>query len=312
MVAENNASSAVPSANRVTFLKRKVISIYDSLQTLQNALTNSTLSAINECGLSVRLKQIERLQTSFDINQTSLEELDLREDFDELAISMEISVRSEIAKRVSILPCSTFRDQSVLSAQTVRAKAPPAIPALKLPTFTSGYTEWADFYSMFTTVIENHPDLADIEKLQHLRSCLKDSALDANRSLEITNDNYAIALNLLEKRLNNRRLVFQAHILEMLGLKRVAGGSVVALRELSDQFNAHIRALKNMGNTEQIAGCIIVQIILQKLDPSSQAKWEERLEDSTFVNLTPSWEHMATFLEQRCRTMKTVNGKLCP
>ncbi|XP_064544472.1 uncharacterized protein LOC135432655, partial [Drosophila montana] len=166
------------------------------------------------------------------------------------------------------MPCSTFRDQSVLPAQTVRAKAPPALPALKLPTFSGGYTEWADFYSMFTTVIENHPDLADIEKLQHLRSCLKDSTLEAIRSLEITNDNKAIALNLLEKRFNNRRLFFQV---EILGLKRVAGGSAVALRELSDQFNAHIRALKTMGNTEQIAGCIIVQIILQKLDPTSQA-----------------------------------------
>ncbi|XP_070067447.1 uncharacterized protein [Drosophila virilis] len=225
----------------------------------------------------------------------------------EKAVSMEISVRSEIAKRVSILPCSTFRDQSVLPSQTVRAKAPPTLPSIKLPTFSDGYTEWADFYYIFTTVIENHPDLADIEKLQHLRSCLKDTALDAIRSLEITNDNYTIALNLLEKRFNNRRLVFQAHILEILGFKRVAGGSAVSLRQLSDQFNAHFRALKGMGNSEQIAGCIIVQIILQKLDPISQAKWEERLEDSSFVNLIPSWEHMATFLEQRCRTMETAN-----
>jgi len=50
-----------------------------------------------------------------------------------------------------------------------------------------------------------------------------------------------------------------AHITEILGLKEVQSGSVSTLRELSDKFNAHIRALKGLGTTEQIAGFIIVQ-----------------------------------------------------
>jgi len=79
---------------------------------------------------------------------------------------------------------------------------------------------------------------------------------------------------------------------------------VASLRELSDKFNDHIRALKGLGTTEQIAGCIIVQVLLQKLDASSQAKWEERLEDPVFANLIPSWESLAAFLEQRCRTLE--------
>jgi len=108
----------------------------------------------------------------------------------------------------------------------------------------------------------------------------------------------------LQKRFDNRRLVFQAHITEILGLKVVRNSSVPSLRELSDKFNAHIRALKGLGTTEQIAGCIIVQVLLQKLDAASQAKWEERLEDPVFANLIPSWESMAAFLEQRCRTWR--------
>ncbi|XP_043064462.1 uncharacterized protein LOC122320333 [Drosophila ficusphila] len=69
------------------------------------------------------------------------------------------------------------------------------------------------------------------------------------------------------------------------------------LRELSDK----------LGTTEQIAGCIIVQVLLQKLDPASQAKWEERLEDPAVVNIFPTWESMASFLEQRCRTLETMD-----
>nr|XP_044251206.1 LOW QUALITY PROTEIN: uncharacterized protein LOC108070124 [Drosophila takahashii] len=108
---------------------------------------------------------------------------------------------------------------------------------------------------MFTTIIDSHPDLTNIEKLQHLRSCLRDTALETIRSLEISDGNYAIALDLLQNRFDNRRLVFQAHITEILGIKAVQSGSVSTLRELSDKFNAHIRALKGLGTTEQIAGC---------------------------------------------------------
>jgi len=113
--------------------------------------------------------------------------------------------------------------------------------------------KWADFYYMFTMIIDSHPDLTNVEKLQHLRSCLRDAALETIRLLEISDGNYAMALDLLQYRFNNRRLVFQAHITEILGLKAVQSGSVSTLRELSDKFNAHIRALKGLGTTEQNA-----------------------------------------------------------
>jgi len=77
--------------------------------------------------------------------------------------------------------------------------------------------------------------------------------LETIRLLEISDGNYAMALDLLQYRFNNRRLVFQAHITEILGLKAVQSGSVSTLRELSDKFNAHIRALKGLGTTEQNA-----------------------------------------------------------
>jgi len=67
--------------------------------------------------------------------------------------------------------------------------------------------------------------------------------------------NYSLIGNFgwLQNRFNNRRLVFQAHITEILGLNAVQSGSVSTLRELSAKFNAHIRALKGLGTTEQIA-----------------------------------------------------------
>jgi len=76
----------------------------------------------------------------------------------------------------------------------------------------------------------------------------------------------------------------------------VQSGSVSML---SDKFKVHIGSL--------IACCIVVQILLQKLDPASHAKWEERLKDPAFVNLIPTWESMEYFLKQRCRTLEKMD-----
>jgi len=86
---------------------------------------------------------------------------------------------------------------------------------------------------MFTTIIDSHPNLTHVEKMQHLRSCLRDAALETIRSLEISDGNYAIALDLLKNRFDNRRLVFQAHITEILGL--IAGVLIAFVNHDVDQ-----------------------------------------------------------------------------
>jgi len=255
------------------------------------------LSGYDEPILTVRLEQIDELQGAFNALHTKLEEMDfdeigseMSESFDEFIVEFKSSVRAEKAKRnVNFAPHSTLAEGVVphqcSGPQTQPRPRPMPLPPVQLPTFGEGYANWADFYSVFTSIIDSHPDLSNIEKFQHLRSCLRDSALETIRSLEISNSNYEAALELFQKRFDNRRLVFQAHITEILGLMVLRNGSVALLRELSDKFNAHIRALKGFGTTEQIAGCIIVQVLLQKLDAASQAKWKERLEDPVFANL---------------------------
>nr|XP_041630286.1 uncharacterized protein LOC121501854 [Drosophila kikkawai] len=147
------------------------------------------------------------------------------------------------------------------------------LPELKLPTFSGGYTDYADFISMFLTIIDRNSDLTPIEKLQHLKSCLKGPALDAVRSLEITDSNYG-----------------------------VESASAVKLRGLSDKLNANLRALQSLGTLEEIAGCILVHTLLQKVDPTTQAKWEE----SASLDRIPTCTEFTKFLEKRCQKLENV------
>jgi len=219
----------------------------------------------------------------------------LSEKFDDILVILKSSVRAETSKPASqLLSHSTFADGITPGVFGPQQRHPrhrkTFLPPLVLPKFAGGYANWSDFYSMFITTIDSNSDLTNVEKLQPLRSFLRDAALETIRSLEISDGNCAIAFDLLQNRFDNRRLIYQAHVTEILGLRALQSGFVSTLRKLSDKFNAYIRALKGLGTTEQIAGCIIVQVLFQRLDPASQAKWEERLEGPALVNLIPTWE----------------------
>jgi len=90
----------------VTFLKRKAHALFNRLQRLQKSLSNETLSGYDEPTLTVRLEQIDELQSAFNVLHTELEELDfdeigseMTEFFDEFIVELKASVRSEIVKR---------------------------------------------------------------------------------------------------------------------------------------------------------------------------------------------------------------------
>lgn len=106
--------------------------------------------------------------------------------------------------------------------------------------------------SMFSTVIDKNPILANMEKLQHLKSCLRGPALDVVGALKVTDVNYPVALDLLDKRYNNKRLIFGAHISAIMNLPKVERSSSGKLRELSDQINLRLRALHSMSSCENI------------------------------------------------------------
>jgi len=123
-----------------------------------------------------------------------------------------------------------------------------------------------------------------IERRQHLRSCLAGAAWESVRSLEISGVNYRVGLDILNKRFNNKRLVFKAHIKEIIGLKRLESSSAVALLDFSDKIIWHMRALQALGDLKQIPSCLVVYMIVHKLDEATQANWEKSLSIARIPN----------------------------
>ncbi|XP_041449638.1 uncharacterized protein LOC121404369 [Drosophila obscura] len=234
---------------------------------------------MDEYDLRGLLESLTELKSNFVVAHTSLEDLDFESmsseipaKFDSSILSLRTILRRELGSRSSNKHCSTFNANSSESQSIVIMSNRSRLPHLELPKFSGIYTEWANFFLMFTAIIDKESELSPIEKLQHLRSCLSGAALNTISSLEINEANYIIALDILKRRFDNKRFILQAHIRGIFGLEK-ADASVGRLRELTDRVTSHIRAMESLASKEEVADCIIVQTVLQKLDKASQNRW---------------------------------------
>lgn len=64
-------------------------------------------------------------------------------------------------------------NSSTVSTNYQKLKLPQAV----LPTFNGRVEEWLSFKDTFHTMIHKRDDIANVEKLQYLKSVLKDEAL---------------------------------------------------------------------------------------------------------------------------------------
>lgn len=83
---------------------------------------------------------------------------------------------------------------------------------LDLPSFSGSYQDWLNFYDSFKSLIHDNTKIADVQKLQYLRSCLNDEASKVISSLETSFANYDVAWTLLTDRYDNHRIIILNHI----------------------------------------------------------------------------------------------------
>jgi len=101
----------------------------------------------------------------------------------------------ESLQRITAQQQETLKD--LLSANNVSASE-AKLPQLDLKPFRGRYAQWSEFYDTFKCAIDSLSNLAPVQKLQYLKSCLKGEAAALVRNLNLNDANYAITIDLLK------------------------------------------------------------------------------------------------------------------
>lgn len=291
-------------------LKNKRKSLIEQLNRVAEFVNDDEqLAGASIESLNFRLKNLERIGASFESVQGKLEEkfyddtvAAQRKVFEDIYYTICPRVMSMIrAREIAERPRqSTARDQSMLGnngSNSVR------LPKLSIPIFSGDVTKWRAFMESFDSLIDTDTSLSGSTKFQYLKCYLAGPAAKVIEALEINDDNYDIACELLRNRFNNQRLIVHEHIKEMFDLPVVNNNSASDLRNIVDSVNANMRALETLGRSTGHWDDVIVYLITSKLDFESLSKWQESIASTQ----PPTLSQLMKFIDRRSQVLESAS-----
>lgn len=278
----------------------KFIGFYDKISNSLNA------EKVNE--LENRLINILEIINKFDTIQSQLEyvnkhefETDERDNFENKYFAIITKTKKIIKDYNAPIISNTIQNVHQQNSQQQNPSHSNhnsiKLPILELPKFNGSIDKWAQFRDLFVTIVHNDTSIDNVRKFYYLSSCLVGEAQKVITSIEITNDNYPIAWDLLLKRFENQAVTIKAHINAILDLPSVSKTGYT-LRNLTDDFQTRIRALQVLGEPVTQWDSVLIQILVRKLDHFTETLWDEHLISRKITS--PKLNDLIQFLSDRC------------
>ncbi|XP_066157628.1 uncharacterized protein, partial [Euwallacea fornicatus] len=274
------------------------------LSRFEQYLTDS-IDVNDTISCEIRLKSIEKDLEEFDRIQTRLEFMNSIEEENRLETESAYYDAISQAKKFIRSVNTDLSGNSMQSGNLKPFGKLGKLPDLGLPSFFGSCETWFSFKSIFDSVVHKRTDLSDTEKLLYLKLCCKGDALKLIDSIDIMPENYSIALNLLQKRYENKKVVVKFHVKNILfNLPNANKESATAIRKLVDTVHQHIAALEKLKLPVDKWDPLLNTLILSKLDDNTNREWER----TQYQNECPTTEQLLDFLTEKCFTLESSSS----
>jgi len=266
---------------RIQLIKRRAVA-KSSLTRLQNFLEAGDLK-FNE--IKVRLDKLPRILNKYESAQDELECLDEadysvdREEFENQDYQVEAKF-NEILHPLMDPPSRHSSPRSSLSGHrnhTPRSHTSSThikLPTIALPTFEGDTCSWLHYRDTFEALLVNNTTLSNVQKFHYFFASLKNEAKDLISNLQITNENFLVAWQLVTQRYNNKRLIAMMHAKHLCQMPQVRRGDASSLRQLINHVSVPVNALQALSLNVPVQDLMLTHLLLATLDPETQREWE--------------------------------------
>lgn len=131
------------------------------------------------------------------------------------------------------------------SHPSVKASVTRKIPELQLIPFAGDITHYASFIKSFQLNFAELP-ISAAEKLQHLKAALKEEPYKIVSKLDLNDDNYELALKILEETYKNSSMVM-SELYHKINSLKLAENTPVSLRKTYYELEGFLIALQTYG-----------------------------------------------------------------
>lgn len=263
-----------------------------------------------------RLNKLESLWTQFDEVQLEIEMLDTSDDAEEASSEEREAFESEyfrlqshaeqiISTRVEHevvreTPVPTAREASI-DKQRIK------LPALSLPEFDGDRKRWLGFKNTFAALVDSDNAINNVTKFRYLLSCLKNGTEKCLEAIEINEQNYKIAWDILENRYANLNIIKREHMRTLFEYPAIQRESHQVLRKFHDDMSQQLRALEALGDPVPEWARPMIYLFTTKLDNKTRREWEEKVASKPDE---PSISEFMAFVSTRCQMLETMDSTI--
>lgn len=222
---------------------------------------------------------------------------DLGREFSELNL-LSVTVETK-AEEVEAGPSATVKPDQTAGGSQQGGGLAAKLPFIQLGQFDGNPMDWVSFHDLFLSLVHDRPHLPDAEKHYYLRSCLVGEPLTLVKHLPVDAANYEVALGLLRDRYDNKRLLADTYLGQIMSLPIIAS----TLEGLRQSFYSPLlestQALQKLGLPVAEWSYLLTYLILQKLPSQLRSQFEER--SGVAPGDLPTFTALMTFLDEVCR-----------
>lgn len=175
-----------------------------------------------------------------------------------------------------------------------------------IPTFDGSIENWMSFRQMFNCIVHADRSLSSVQKLFYLKSALKGNAAALLQNLELTNENYPAALEILSEHFDNQRVIVDKHVSFLVNLPDVC--TEESTRKLIIQVQQACHALDALKVETKTWDPILIFLITSKFDKETLSEWEK----VAFKKECPTKSQLFDFLERRCQVLRALTVSTLP
>ena len=169
---------------------------------------------------------------------------------------------------------------------------PIKAPEINLPMFYGNIKEYRQFKETFLSII-NRTNATLIEKFTHLKSKLCGEALNEIGTLSVTDGNYQVAWNILDKRFNNKRWLIEENVNSIFNAVPTEEKNAASIIKFK---NIYTTAMHNLADLKvETASEILMVFIMKKIDSYTKCRFEDSLNSASDL---PTFFELDTFLEK--------------
>ena len=290
-------------SEELTQLKNKRKTIKSHLTRFSTFIENA-LNQKKYDEIETRLQKLDETWSDFNDLQEKIEEIEEtenleRQSFEDRFFQLMSQGKAILSQRHNM----QIQDQNLQN--NVFGNFNVKLPLIDLPQFHGNYEGWLPFYEGFKALVIDNMSLNNIQRFYYLLSCLKSESIQVIQSLEVSNDNFDVAWQLLKERYENKRVIVHSHIKGIVELPVLSKENHTMLRKMIDTFLKHERALKSLGEPIDQWDTLLIYLLSNKLDHHTKREWEGSIKTNQLPNLKSFME----FLKNKAQLLETLDTR---